>query len=167
MRLPCLLVCVAALSVHAADRTFTSYASAKPILDQPGVALPAELKNPTEARWNAWVQRQDKDIRARLQQGDLDSMVNLLLYGTSFTRQPRIKVEALTEASKSGVLRARVNDLVAGLRSPGYNERLKQGIDPGDAGQTGVFIYNNLTRVIQEMAALSKRRRARRSLRDL
>src|SRR5689334_133682 len=156
MRLPCLLICITALSIHAADRTFTSYANAKPVLDQPGAALPAELKNPTEARWNAWVQRQDKAIRARLQRGDLDSMVNLLLYGTSFTRQPRIKVEALTEASKNGVLRARVNDLVGGLRSPGDNERLtflngllrKQGIDPGDAGQTGVFIYNNLTRVI-------------------
>src|SRR5690349_11816951 len=165
MRLSCLLICVAALSIQAADRTFTSYASAKPVLEQAGDTLPAELKNPTEARWSAWVQRQDRAIRARLQQGDLDSMVNLLLYGTSFTRQPRIQVEALTEASKSGVLRARVDDLVAGLRSPGYNERLaflngllrKQGVDPNDAGQTGVFIYNNLARVIQEMAALSKR----------
>ena len=50
----------------------------------------------------AWSQRQDKAIRARLQQGDLDSMVNLLLYGTSFTKQPRIKVEGFTEASKAG-----------------------------------------------------------------
>src|SRR5690242_13016530 len=165
MRLSCLLICAAALSIQAADRTFTSYASAKPVLEQAGDTLPAELKNPTEARWSAWVQRQDKAIRARLRQGDLDSMVNLLLYGTSFTRQPRIRVEDLAEASKAGTLRARVDDLVAGLRSPGDNERLAflngllrdQGIDPAAPGQTGVFIYNNLQRVLQEIGPLAKR----------
>ena len=158
------LVCVA-VGVLAAERAFTSYASAKAVLNQPGELLPAELRNPTEAKWRAWTQQQDKAIRARLQQGDLDSMVNLLLYGTSFTKQPRIKVEAFTEASKAGVLRARVDDLVAGLRSPEDNERLiflngllrTQGIDPGSAGETGVFIYNNLQRVLQEMGTLAKR----------
>src|SRR4029077_8368902 len=137
----------------------------KPVFDQPGDLLPAELKNPTEAKWRAWTQQQDQAIRARLQQGDLDSMVNLLLYGTSFPKQPRIKVEALTEASKAGILRARVDDLVAGLRSPGDNERLtflngllrSQGIDPSSPGQTGVFIYNNLQRVLQEISTLSQR----------
>ena len=158
------LVCVA-VGVLAAERAFTSYASAKAVLNQPGELLPAELRNPTEAKWRAWTQQQDKAIRARLQQGDLDSMVNLLLYGTSFTKQPRIKVEAFTEASKAGVLRARVDDLVAGLRSPEDNERLiflngllrTQGIDPSSAGETGVFIYNNLQRVLQEMGTLAKR----------
>jgi len=92
-------------------------------------------------------------------------MVNLLLYGTSFTKQPRIKVEAFTEASRAGILRARVDDLVAGLRSPGDNERLtflngllrSQGIDPNSPGETGVFLYNNLGRVLQETETLSKR----------
>ena len=170
MRLSCTssilpLVCGVALSVLAADRVFTSYASVKPVLDQPGDVLPAELRNPNEAKWNAWSQREDKAIRARLQQGDLDSMVNLLLYGTSFTKQARIKVENLTEASKAGTLRARVDDLIAGLRNPGDNERLvflsgllrSKGIDPSTPGETGVFIYNNLQRVIQEMGTLAKR----------
>src|SRR5580658_6890176 len=158
------LVCAVAICVLAADRAFVSYANAKPVLDQTG-DLPAELRNPNEAKWRAWSQRQDKAIRARLQQGDLDSMVNLLLYGTSFTKQPRIKVNAFTEASRAGILRARVDDLVAGLRSPGDNERLtflngllrSQGIDPSSPGQTGVFIYNNVLRVIQEMGILAKR----------
>ena len=170
MRLFCIslivpLICGVALSVLAADRTLTSYASVKPVLDEPSDLLPAELRNPNEAKWIAWSQREDKAIRARLQQGDLDSMVNLLLYGTSFTRQPRIKVEGLTEASKAGTLRARVDDLVAGLRNPGDNERLtflngllrSQGIDPSAPGETGVFIYNNLMRVIQEMGTFAKR----------
>jgi hypothetical protein len=170
MRLSCMsliapLVCGVAVGVLAAERAFTSYAGAKAVLDQPGDVLPAELRSPNEAKWRAWSQQQDKSIRARLQQGDLDSMVNLLLYGTSFTKQPRIKVEAFTEASKAGILRARVNDLVAGLRSPGDNERLtflngllrSQGIDPSSPGDTGVFLYNNLQRVLQEMGSLAKR----------
>ncbi len=168
------LVCAVAICVLAADRAFISYANAKPVLDQTS-DLPAELRNPNEAKWRAWSQRQDKAIRARLQQGDLDSMVNLLLYGTSFTKQPRIKVDAFTEASRAGILRARVDDLVAGLRSPGDNERLtflngllrSQGIDPSAPGETGVFIYTNVMRVIQEMGTLAKRAEEARRLTQL
>ncbi|HEX4135296.1 MAG TPA: hypothetical protein VHY84_11850 [Bryobacteraceae bacterium] len=174
------LICAFSACVLAADRAVISYANAKPVLDQfldqpldqPGDLLPAELRNPNKAKWRAWSQRQDKAIRARLQQGDLDSMVNLLLYGTSFTKQPRIKVDAFTEASRAGILRARVDDLVAGLRSPGNNERLtflngllrSLGIDPSAPGETGVFIYNNVLRVIQEMGTLAKRAEEARRL---
>ncbi len=159
------LFCGVAISVHAAG-VAASYSDVKPVLDQAGEEqLPADLRNPTEARWTAWNQREDKAIRARLRQGDLDSMVNLLLYGTSFTKQPRVRIESLSEASRSGMLRARVDDLVAALRNPAGNERLNflnelvrgAGIDPGDPGPTGVFIYNNLQRVMQEMATLAKR----------
>jgi hypothetical protein len=65
----------AVLSVLAAGRTFTSYASVKPILTAAHDSLPAELKNPDLAQWTA--------------------------------KQPRIRVENITEASKSGALRAR------------------------------------------------------------
>jgi SAM-dependent methyltransferase len=137
----------------AAERSLTPYSSVKD-------RLPPELKNADERAWNAWARQQDKAIRARLEQGDLDSMVNFLLFGTSFTKQPRIRVEDITEASKSGVLRARVDDLVTGLRSPGKNERLQflagllrgKGIDPG-----GVFVYQNLQRVLQERKILADR----------
>jgi hypothetical protein len=92
-------------------------------------------------------------------------MVNLLLFGTSFTKQPRIRVEGLTEASKAGTLRARVDDLVAGLRSAGDNERLNflsgllrsEGVDPGARGETGVFIYKNLQRVLEERKIIAER----------
>src|SRR5580704_10787091 len=89
-----------------ADHAFTSYASVKPVLDAAGNGLPTDLKNPDEAKWAAWSRRRD--------QGDLDSLVNLLLLGTSFTKHPRVKMENLAEASKSGLLRARVDDLIAG-----------------------------------------------------
>jgi hypothetical protein len=164
-----------AVGILAADKASTSsYASVKPVLDQPGAILPAELKNSNEAKWKAWSQQQDKAIRARLQQGDLDSMVNLLLYGTSFTKQPRIKVENFTQASRAGIVRARVDDLVAGLRNPGDNQRLTflngflrgQGIDPNSPGETGVFIYKNLARVLQEMETFSKRAEESKRLTD-
>jgi hypothetical protein len=167
------LIFVVAVGILAADRASTpSYASVKPVLDQPGDLLPAQLRNPNEVKWRTWRQQQDKAIRARLQQGDLDSMVNLLLYGTSFTKQPRIKVENFTQASKAGIVRARLDDLVAGLRSPGDNERLiflnsllrSQGIDPNSPGETGVFLYKNLARVLQEMETLSKRAEEAKSL---
>jgi hypothetical protein len=166
-RLPCILVCVA-LSVLAADRAFTSYARVKPVLDAQRDHLPAELKNADEAKWTAWSRQQDKAIRARLRQGDLDSMVNLLLFGTSFTKQPRIRIEDIVEASRTGTLRARVDDLAAGLDHPGDNERLVflngllrgQEIDPGTpegATKTGVFLYNNLERVLQEARTIAER----------
>jgi hypothetical protein len=166
----------AALTVLAAERTFTPYAAAKPILKAQQDRLPAaELRKADEAKWLGWARRRDKTIRARLEQGDLDSMVNLLLYGTSFTRQPRIRMERLTEASKAGVLRSRVDDLVAGLRNPGDNDRLivvqqllrNQGIDPANpdsSKETGVFIYNNLLRIVQERMALAKRAAAANEL---
>ena len=152
----------------AADRSFPSYASVNPILDRQRDRLPADLRNADESKWLAWVRRRDQAIRARLEQGDLDSMVNLLLLGTSFTRQPRIRMESLTEASRAGVLRARVDDLVLGLRNPGDNERLlfiqrllrSQGMDPGTADaakETGVFILNHLKRVVQERKTLAER----------
>ena len=84
----------AALSVLAAGRAFTSYASVKPVLEAQRDGLPAELRNADAAKWTAWSRRQDQAIRARLEQGDLDSMVNLLLFGTSFTKQPRIRMDA-------------------------------------------------------------------------
>ncbi len=154
-----------ALSVLAAGRSFVSYASVKPILDQQRGQLPPELKNADQAKWIAWSQAQDKAIRARLDQGDLDSMVNLLLLGTSFTKQPRILLENLSEASKTGAVRARVDDLVAGLRNSRGNERLvfltgllrSQGIDPGSPGESGVFIYKNLLRVVEERKTIAER----------
>jgi hypothetical protein len=89
---------MATLTLLAGVRSFTPYANVIPILYVEGGQLPAELKNVDSAKWNAWNIREDSAIRARLRQGDLDSTVNFLLFGTSFTKQPRISVEAIGEA---------------------------------------------------------------------
>jgi hypothetical protein len=166
-------VFIVALGLFAASRAFIPYADVKPILHSRPDGLPTELRNADEATWLAWARSKDKAIRARLQQGDLDSMVNLLLYGTSFTRQPRISMEGegITEASRAGVLKARVDDLVAGLRSPNDNERLiflqgllrSEGINTEaseGSKQTGMFILQNLLRVVQERKSLVDAQRA-------
>jgi SAM-dependent methyltransferase len=151
----------AALTLSAAGREFSPYASVQAL-------LPAELHVTDEAQWLAWCQREDKAIRARLEEGDLDSLANLLLLGTSFTKQPRIPMDHITEASKAGTLRSRVDDLVAALRNPGDNERLlfvqallrRQGIDPEgsqDPRQPGLFLYNNLLRVVKGRITLGER----------
>jgi SAM-dependent methyltransferase len=161
-----LFLCTA-LALPAADVVFTPYAAIRPILQAQTNGFPAGLRNAGEAQWLAWARQEDKAIRARLAQGDLDTLVNFLLYGVSFTKQPRILMEHLTEASKAGVLRARVDDLVSGLRNPGDNERLlflqqllrSQGIDPvaGDPAQTGRFLLDNLLRVVKERTSLAQR----------
>jgi hypothetical protein len=76
-------------------------------------------------------------------------------------------MDQVTAASKAGVLRARVDDLVAGLRHPNGNERLlfaqsllrRQGIDPEgpQVSQLGLFLYNNLLRVMKEEIGLGER----------
>ena len=157
----------------AATHTYTSWSEAQPILAAQTRNLPSALTPPSPAKWTAWTQREDKAIRARLQQGDLDSMVNFLLFGTSFTTQPRIKVAAIGEASRSGLLRSRVDDLVAALHNaaldnPGDAERLNflrtllssQNIDPDASAETGVFIYKNLQRVLEERRAIAQRAEA-------
>jgi hypothetical protein len=164
------IVFATTLGLLAASRAFIPYASVKPILNEYREQLPAELKNADQAKWMAWARGQDSSIRARLRQGDLDSMVNLLLYGTSFTHAPRISMEGegIAEASRAGVLRARVDYLVEGLRSPGDNERLiflqqllrSEGIDVGSSDgprRAGVFILKNLQRVVEERKTLAER----------
>ena len=159
-----------AVQFFGADGALTPFADVKPVLDAQRGHLPAELRNAGEAAWLAWARNQDQSIRARLDQGELDSMVNLLLYGTSFTKQPRISMEGegLTDASRSGLLHARVDDLVAGLRKPGDNGRLiflehflrSRGIDPAASDgptETGKFILQNLLRVVKERNALATR----------
>jgi hypothetical protein len=103
-------------------------------------ALPPELSNLTdaqrEAAWPAWIERHDKDIRARLEQGDEDTIVNWMLFGTSFTSKPRAILGAVEGEQPAGapdrevVLRrtveligARLDDLLKALANPGVDER--------------------------------------------
>jgi hypothetical protein len=102
--------------------------------------LPAEFRALTqaqrEAAWPDWVQRRDAAIRARVVEGDEDSLINLLQFGTSFTKQPRITQQQLAGVvmRKAGapdvfvpspVLKARIEDFIAAMIAPAAGERLR------------------------------------------
>jgi hypothetical protein len=99
--------------------------------------LPPELNQLTPAQietaWPGWVERHDQQVRARLEQGDEDTVVNWMLFGTSFTSRPRAvlgAVESGTPGDRELVLRrtielisARLDDLLTALAAPGADER--------------------------------------------
>lgn len=151
----------------AALETNIPYADASPILQVLREDLwPAELRGRTpaeiEAGWPEWVSRRDAAIRARVQEGDEDSIINLLLFGTTFTTQPRVTENQLagvlmrqagtgaTAFVPSPLLRARIEDFETALLSPGANERLqfarqvvqRRGMDPStEAGRRTLRTY--------------------------
>ena len=122
--------------VSAADagRANITYSDAQPVFEtlRPDL-LPADLRGLSpaqrEATWDAWITRRDADIRARVADGDEDSIVNFLLYGTSFTARPRATdadIEGLVAREEIPAwLRGRSDDFVAALAAPGSNERLQ------------------------------------------
>src|SRR5215472_7811811 len=139
-------------------RPIVSFANAKPVLEAQAGELPPELKEQNEGKWKTWAQHEDNVVRTRLEQGALDSMINLLLFGTSFTTQPRV---ITMNDFGDPVVQARVTDLVKALRNPGNNERIiflrnllrSRGVDPDNSAgydQTKNFVLENLRRVVQE-----------------
>src|SRR5688500_14987563 len=138
--LPMFLLVPLVLSGQASV-VFIPYSDAKPIFDAlRDDLLPPEFRGLTpaqrEAAWPGWVMRRDADIRARVAEGDEDAVINLLQFGTSFTKQPRITEQQLggVVIRKAGspdvfvpspVLKARIEDFITALASPGTNERLQ------------------------------------------
>lgn len=94
---------------------FLGYDRAVAVLNACRLPLPADYSG-----WTAWIEGRDHQIRARLARGEEDSLVNFLLFGVSFTRQPR----ATGENPDSRLLQERVRDLIRGFQAPGKNERL-------------------------------------------
>src|SRR5215510_1532297 len=114
---------------------FLTYEEARTLLQSLDDALPTELNGKTAeeqaALWPAWVKAQDAAARARLRRGDEDTLVNFLLFGVSFTRQPRVTAQELaaqrqaqTKEAFDKLINARIDDLINALASPGANERL-------------------------------------------
>jgi hypothetical protein len=128
----------------ATDRSYVPYAEARPILETLRQdLLPPELQGKTprelEEMWPDWVAGRDAAIRARVEQGEEETVVHVLLFGTSFTKLP--VVTQPDPAAARDQLRARIEDFVAAVASPGVDQRLqfarqvlvRQGIDPATA----------------------------------
>ena len=131
---PAALVSIAAQTGSA--RTSISYADARPILDAIEADLiPAELRTlppaERETMWPEWVSHRDAEIRARLAAGDEDSVITFLLFGVSFTSQPRYSFAAAPAQRASEtvvadpIVQGRIRDLAARVAAPGSNERLQ------------------------------------------
>ena len=146
-------------------RTILSFATARPVLEALPSEVPPQLQEPNEGKWNAWAQQEDNAVRARLEQGALDSMINLLLFGTSFTAQPRV---ITMRDFEDPAVKARVTDLVEALRDPKSNERLiflrnvlrRHGIHPETSvglEKTKAFVLENLRRVVQEQNTIREK----------
>jgi len=157
------------------------YVDAKPIIETLRQDLvPIEFRGSPAGRgatWTAWVTQHDKEIRARLERGDEDSIVNLLLFGVTFTRLPRVTDKDAPLPGQSGQLvdsalvQGRLTDLVTALASPGTNDRLlfaravaeRNGFDPASAaGREGLRrrIADDLRRVLAENDAYTQTKAA-------
>ena len=137
----------------------TPFADVRPILESVRAdLLPSDLRgtpSEIEAAWAGWVSQRNAAIRSRVADGDEDSLIHLLLFGTSFTNAPRASerdLAALVKSPAEGVrgLRTRIDDFAAGIASPRVNERLQfaralvsqKGIDPATAaGRTRLHEY--------------------------
>jgi SAM-dependent methyltransferase len=135
-------------------KAYIPYAEAQSILESMPDSLPAALASKApealEDAWHEWIAQRDAEIRQRVARGDEDSIVNLWLYGTSFTSARPVRdadVGTVDRATLDDILERRLEDLVNGLASPGANERLQfarqhvetLGIDPTAAeGQARV-----------------------------
>ena len=94
-------------ALTSARNSFTSYADVQHLLPFLKDVLPPQL-NSSQA-WTDWITRHDSDIRQRLLRGDEDTIVNWLLFGTSFT--------------KSQVVSRRVRDFIDTLTAANPSER--------------------------------------------
>jgi hypothetical protein len=123
----------AAAEASGPARTNVPYSDAKPILDALREdLLPAELRTGTpaqrQAAWPRFLTRRDAEIRARVVGGDEESIVNFLMFGTSFTNVPRVTARdmaAVGQAKAADIIVGRISNLVAALASPGTDERLR------------------------------------------
>jgi hypothetical protein len=132
-----LLMTAAALAAAVAPARFVRFTEARPMLTELAGTLPSDLNTLSttqlEKAWPAWIENHDRQIRARLEQGDEDTIVNWMLFGTSFTPRARAVLGAV-ESGAAGdrelvvrrtieLIQGRLDDLVAALAAPGTDER--------------------------------------------
>jgi SAM-dependent methyltransferase len=174
----------------ARKTSYIPYEEARLILDALRDILPSELKTAgadIASLWPKWSARRDTEIRARLVQGDEDSVINFMLFGTSFTRRSRITLKTLAEARPKTrspettafveAIKGRADDLVQGISAPGNNERLllarrlfeAKGYDvKTDASRERLkqHLLSGLARVLGEQASYGKMLESARMLGD-
>jgi hypothetical protein len=165
-------------------KTNVSYEDIEPLIGELRAHLPDELKGEpgnVQRNWRSWVAARDAHTRARVARGDEDSVLNLLLLGTSFTKEPRI-VTPMMATSGLGrvdhVVRKRAADLVAAAQSTDGNERLtlvrevlrRRGLDlSSTAGrqQAERYLLDEVQRMVREIEQHLRSQQMARARADL
>jgi hypothetical protein len=184
-----LLATASALIAQTARKpVYIPYKDAQPVLAAEAEILPPGLNGKTgdalEREWPNWIARRDREIRTRLVQGDEDSLINFLLFGTSYTRQPRIALKQLALLEPKGessgtnpdraelelrkLLAARADDLIRGVAAPHGNERLafarrllieQKGfrlMSAAERAQIKAYLLSGLDRMVKEQELYAK-----------
>ena len=172
----------------------TTWSEARSIVERLPDALPRSLAEipPAErpSRWAGWLATRRQALVARVAQGDVDSVVNLLLFGTSFTKQPRITAKLLRDLDqrwKAGDKSAqetlarqyqqRATDLVSAAADPRAGERMRDvrrvlamhghDVTTSNGRSTAIdYLFTNVARVREEAAKLAADLEAARSATD-
>jgi SAM-dependent methyltransferase len=162
------------LQAQPAERpVYLSLAGARPILEGFAGELPTGLNATADsASWLQWETARDREIRSRLKRGDADSIVNLVLFGTSFTARPRVTAkqsETAEEDSEAAgrLILARIQDFARAVLHPGRNERLQfaaawlkeYGVDLSDPAadkRIAIVLLENTRRVLGEQRAYNQ-----------
>lgn len=168
----------------AARSTFATYQDVRPVLAALAELLPAELRSVDDGGrapgWLAWITAHDRAIRARVRRGDDDTLVNWLLFGTSFTSRQRAVLGTPGVAGSQAfgdLARARAGDLVSALASPAGDERrvfarsvlarAGYGVDTAEARtRAQAYLVDELVRVIGEYGGYARDLEASRQLGD-
>jgi hypothetical protein len=173
-------VLAVAASLPAHDVT---YLEAEPTIAASGSAAPSAITQlPPSDRatpWARWVADRRAAVAARVLRGEEDSLVPLLLFGTSYTSAPRItraffERSATADAPAAGsaeralaaAFEPRVDDLLRALERPGDNERLVWArltlerlghrLDtPQGHARAGQYLVENFARVTRESGELA------------
>ncbi|MFN7992703.1 MAG: hypothetical protein U0Q18_03840 [Bryobacteraceae bacterium] len=110
---------------------FLSYDEARVVLEAYPTALPPSLgKSVDPSRWSQWVESEDRAIRQRLDQGEEDTLSNLLRFGVTFTREYRLTDDYLPKYGNSTLVNSfadnRAKDLIAALGSPSSGAGIRE-----------------------------------------
>jgi len=160
--------------VATAASRFVAYDDGRGVLTALADILPAELRTGDGATtWSTWATRHDREIRARLQAGYQETIVNWLLFGTTFTSKPRVALEEfgdtsgkprqLTDAQMADLIGDRTADLVSALANPGQDDRRLFARDLFRREGYALTTSANRLRLMQHLLALVTRIAAERA----
>jgi hypothetical protein len=146
-------------------KTAVTYADVQPLWDLLRPHLPPSLTSASaearESAFRGWALAQDADIRRRVARGDEDSLVNLWLFGTSFTdlppARPRDVAASGNGATLAQVSEGRLVDLLTALASPGANERMRWAAEFFRGRAVNPATSSGAARVRDFLAAVGRR----------